>query len=150
MYNGLLHAHSGLRYVVIILVLISIVQAFSGWFGQKPFTEGARKVSLFALISVHIQLIIGLILYFISPVMEPALADMGAAMKDSVLRFWAVEHITTRIIGITLITVGYSTAKRATTDKAKYTRIALFYLIGFILIISMIPWPWTRVPRGWF
>ena len=150
MYNGLLHAHSGLRYVVIALLLVAIIQAFAGWFGGKPFTETNRKIGLFALISVHIQLILGLILYFISPVVQPALADMGAAMQDPVLRFWAVEHITTMIIGIVLVTIGYSTAKRATTDKAKFTRIALFYLIGFILIMSVIPWPWSRVPRGWF
>ena len=150
MYNGLLHAHSGLRYVVIVLLLITIVQSFVGWFGSKPFTEGNRKLSLFALISVHVQLILGLILYFISPVVQPALADMGAAMQDPVLRFWAVEHINTMIIGIALVTVGYSTAKRATTDKAKYTRLALFYLIGFIVIMSAIPWPGMRVERGWF
>ena len=150
MYNGLLHAHSGLRYVVIILLLITIIQAFVGWFGQKPFTEGTQKLSLFTLISVHLQLVIGLVLYFISPVVHVALANMGAAMKDSVLRFWAVEHITTMIISIVLITIGYSTAKRATTAKAKFTRIALFYLIGFVLMMSMIPWPGMRVARGWF
>lgn len=150
MYNGLLHAHSGLRYIVIALLLVAIVQAFVGWFGRKPFTEGNRKVALFALISVHVQLIIGLILYFISPVVQVALADMGAAMQDTTLRFWAVEHITTMIIGIVLITIGYSTAKRAATDKAKFTRVALFYLIGFVIIISTIPWPWSRVARGWF
>ncbi|MGB3780148.1 MAG: cytochrome B [Tunicatimonas sp.] len=151
MYTGLLHAHSGLRYIVIALLLVAIGQAFVGWFGtDKHFTEGNRKIALFALISVHVQLIIGLVLYFISPVVESALSDMSAAMKDPVLRFWAVEHISTMIIGIVLITIGYSTAKRAVTDKAKFTRIALFYLVGFVLIVSMIPWPWSRVARGWF
>lgn len=150
MYNGLLHAHSGLRYIVIALLLIAIVQAFVGWFAVKPFTESNRKIALFALISVHIQLVIGLILYFISPVVESALSDMSATMQDPVLRFWAVEHIATMIIGIVLITIGYSTAKRATIDKAKFTRIALFYLIGFVLIVSTIPWPYGRVARGWF
>ncbi len=151
MYTGLLHAHSGLRYIVIALLLIAIGQAFVGWFGaNKSFTESNRKIALFALISVHVQLVIGLILYFISPVVEGALSDMSAAMQDPVLRFWAVEHITTMIVSILLITIGYSTAKRAATDKAKFTRIALFYLIGFVLIISTIPWPYGRVARDWF
>lgn len=149
MYTGLLHAHSGLRYVVIALLLISIIQAFTGWFGQKPFTETSRKLSLFTLISVHIQLLIGLVLYFISPVV-PALSEMGEAMQDPVQRFWAVEHISVMIIAIVLITVGYSTAKRVTSDKTKFMRIALFYLAGFVLIMSVIPWPWSRVARGWF
>lgn len=150
MYTGLLHLHSALRYIVVLLLIIAIVKAFIGWFGPKPFTEADRKLSLFALISVHLQLLIGLVLYFISPVVQSALADMGAAMSDPQLRFWAVEHITTNIIGIVLITVGYSTAKRASQDKSKFMRVALFYLIGFVLIMSAIPWPFSRVPRPWF
>ena len=150
MYVGLLHLHSALRYVVVILLILAIIQGFIGWFGQKQFTDTNRKVALFALISVHLQLVIGLILYFISPVVQAALADMGAAMKDTVLRFWAIEHIATNIIGIILITIGYSTAKRVASDKAKFTRIVLFYLIGFILIMTAIPWPFNRVARGWF
>lgn len=150
MYTGLLHLHSALRYVVVVLLIVAIIQGFLGWFGQKPFSEGNRKVALFTLISVHLQLVIGLILYFISPIVQAALADMGAAMRDTVLRFWAVEHIATNIIGVILITIGYSTAKRATADKAKFTRIAVFYLIGFILIMTAIPWPFNRVARGWF
>lgn len=150
MYIGLLHLHSALRYVVVILLIAAILKAFAGWFGNKYYTETDRKLALFTMVSVHLQLVIGLILYFISPVVQSALADMGAAMKDTQLRFWAVEHIATNIIGIVLITVGYSTAKRAATDKAKFTRMAVFYLIGFVLIMSAIPWPWSRVARGWF
>lgn len=150
MYTGLLHLHSALRYIVVILLVIAIIKAFTGWFGQKPFTEGDRKLGLFTLISVHVQLLIGLILYFVSPVVQSALSDMGSAMKNPELRFWAVEHIATIIIGIVLITVGYSTAKRATSDLVKFKRIALFYLIGFVLIMTAIPWPFSGVPRPWF
>lgn len=150
MYIGLLHLHSFLRYLVLILLVIAIIQAFSGWFGNKSFTSSNRKLSLFTLIAVHIQLLLGLVLYFISPTVNSALADMGEAMGDKVLRFWAVEHIATNLIAIVLITIGYSSAKRATTDKDKFTRIALFYLIGFILIMTAIPWPFSRVDRGWF
>lgn len=150
MYTGLLHFHSALRYVVLILLIAAIVQAFAGWFGNKTFTSTDKKLSLFALISVHTQLLIGLILYFISPVVQSSFADMGAAMQNTQMRFWAVEHIATNIIAIALITIGYSTAKRTYQDKTKFTRIALFYLIGFVLIMSAIPWPFNRVDRGWF
>nr|WKN38184.1 cytochrome B [Tunicatimonas sp. TK19036] len=150
MYTGLLHLHSALRYIVVILVIFAIIKAFTGWTGNKPFTEGDRKLGLFALISVHVQLIIGLILYFVSPVVQSALNDMGSAMQNPELRFWAVEHIATNIIGIALITVGYSTAKRATSDTVKFKRIAIYYLIGFIIIMTAIPWPFMRVPRPWF
>ncbi len=150
MYIGLLHLHSALRYVVVILLIIAIIKAFAGWLGGRPFTPADRKLSLFTLIAVHTQLLIGLILYFVSPIVQSALNDMGQAMKDTASRFWAVEHIATNLIGIVLITIGYSTAKRANTDKAKFTRVALFYLIGFILIMTAIPWPFNRIDRGWF
>ena len=148
MYNGLVHLHSAWRYVVVILLVVSIIKAFSQWFSGNAFTPTDKKIYLFTLISVHIQLLVGLVLYFISPYVQ--LGDMAAAMKDPQLRFWTVEHITTNIIGIILITIGYATAKRVAADKAKFTRIAVFYLIGFILIMSAIPWPWSRVARGWF
>jgi hypothetical protein len=150
MYIGLLHLHSALRYVVLILLIIAIIQAFSGWFGNKTFTSTHKKLNLFTLIAVHTQLLVGLVLYFISPTVNSALANMGAAMGDAVLRFWAVEHIATNLIAVVLITIGYSTAKKAAIDKNKFTRIALFYLIGFVLIMTAIPWPFSRVDRGWF
>ena len=150
MYIGLLHLHSALRYVVVLLLIVAIIKAFTGWFGGKTYTESDRKLALFTMISVHLQLVIGLVLYFVSPVVKGALADMGAAMQNTELRFWAVEHISTNIIGIILITIGYSTAKRASIDKAKFMRTAIFYLIGFVLIMSAMPWPWSRVARGWF
>lgn len=150
MYTGLLHLHSALRYIILILLIIAIIKAFSGWFGNKAFTSSDQKLSLFTMISVHIQLLIGLILYFISPVVQSALTDMGQAMQDTVLRFWAVEHILTSIIAIALITAGYSTAKRTEVDRTKFMRIAIFYLIGFILIMTAIPWPFNRVARDWF
>lgn len=148
MYTGLVHLHSAWRYVVVLLLIISIVKAFAQWFGSNPFTSADKKTFLFAMISVHIQLVIGLILYFISPYVQ--FGDMATVMKTPELRYWTVEHIATNIIGIILITVGYSTAKRAVTDKAKFMRTALFYLIGFIFIMVAVPWPWSRVDRGWF
>lgn len=148
MYTGLVHLHSAWRYVVVLLLIVSIIKAFVQWFGNNPFTSADKKIFLFAMISVHIQLVIGLILYFISPYVQ--FGDMATVMKTPELRYWTVEHISTNIIGIILITVGYSTAKRAVTDRAKFMRTALFYLIGFIFIMVAVPWPGGRVDRGWF
>ena len=148
MYTGLVHLHSAWRYVVVLLLVVSIIKAFAQWFGNNPFTPADKKIFLFAMISVHIQLLIGIVLYFISPYVQ--LSDMAATMKDPTLRYWTVEHMSTNIVGIILITVGYSTAKRAATDKAKFMRTALFYLAGFVLIMVAVPWPWSRMSRGWF
>lgn len=152
MYNGLIHAHSGLRWICIVLILLAIAKAFGGIFGRRSFTSADKKIALFAMISLHMQLVIGLILYFISPVVELATADMGASMKDSALRFWAVEHILTMMIGIIIITIGYSKHKKATNDRMKFKRLAWSYTIGFIIILISIPWPFRAegIARAWF
>lgn len=148
MLTGLLHTHSLLRYIILALILVSIFKSFSGWFWKKPYLPGDKKVALFTLISAHLQLVVGLILYLISPTVKYALSDPGT-MTDPGLRFWAVEHISMMIIAIALITVGYATAKRGATDEAKHKKIAIFYLIALIVIFIAIPWPWSAVSRGW-
>lgn len=149
MYNGLLHAHSGLRWVALLLLLITVAKSLSGWLGNKPFTPGDRKLALFSLISVHTQLLIGIVLLFISPNVN---FDMSVSMADPVLRFFTMEHNLVMLIAIVLITIGNAKAKRAPSDKAKHKTIALFFLIGLVLILAMIPWPFRDLfaGRGWF
>lgn len=130
MYTGLLHLHSGLRYVVLILVLLSILQAVTA--GNKPYTPTNKKVNLFALISAHLQLVIGLVLYFISPNVD------FSKMSDPAYRYWNVEHISMMTIAIALITVGYAKAKRAKNDKLKHKTIAIFYTIAVVIVLAAI------------
>lgn len=150
MYTGLLHLHSFLRYVVLILLIIAIVQAIQGWLGKKNYLNSHDKMSLFTMIGVHTQLVIGLVLYFISPLVTDALGDMGNAMKDANLRFWAVEHISLMIIAVAVITVGRVKAKKARDQVIKHKRTAIYFLIGLILILISIPWPFGSVSRPWF
>ena len=152
MYTGLLHTHNLLRYVIIVLLVLALVKSFAGWFGKKEYTNSDNKISLFLLISAHIQLLIGLGLYFISPVVKTAMSDMGVAMKDATLRFWATEHLTAMILGIILITLGRIMGKKGKTDSAKFRRQAIFFLLATVLIFSAIPWPWKEmgIARPWF
>jgi uncharacterized membrane protein YozB (DUF420 family) len=151
MYGILLRSHSGLRWIVLALVLGAIVRAFANMSSGK-FTSLDDKLSLFSLIFAHIQLLLGLGLYFISPFVKAAMeAGMGAAMKDSVMRFWLIEHIFGMVIGIALITVGRIAAKKAATDKEKFKKIATYFTIGLIIILITIPWPFREfLGRGWF
>ena len=135
MYKLLFEAHSGFRYVVFILLIAALLVAFSGWQGNKGYTNNNRKMYLFALISAHIQLLLGLLLYFTSPNVN---FDMGTSMKDAALRYWTVEHILMMIIAVVLITVGHSKSKKALNDIAKHKTIAIFYTIAFIVIIVTI------------
>ena len=143
----LVHAHSGLRWVVLVLIVMSIVSAFGGTKGGKVFDGQVKKLALYTLISMHVQILLGLILYFTSPKVQ-----FGASMmSDSYLRFFAVEHIFMMIIAVVLITIGYSKSKKKKTDVAKHKTIFWFYLIAFVLIIASIPWPFrTALDAGWF
>jgi hypothetical protein len=138
MYTGFQHLHSALAYVVLLLLIIAITMAKYGFFFKKPFTETQRKVTLFALIGSHVQLLIGLAIYFISPLGFSNLS--GETMGDSMARLYALEHPLINIIALALITVGFSTAKRLTEDKKKHFRIVLMYGFGLLLILSRIPW----------
>ena len=138
MYTGLQHAHSGLAYLLLAALIFAIVYTLIGFMGNKPFTEGNRKIALIGLISAHIQLLIGLILYFVSPLGSSNFS--GANMKDSTSRLYMLEHPLMMILAIVLITVGYSRAKKLQDSNQKYKKILIFYTLGLILILSRIPW----------
>ncbi len=138
--TGLLHLHSSLRYVVLLLLIVAIFKALAGWLGRKEFTGVDNKLGSAVLGAVHLQIIIGFILYFISPTVEVAMADFGAAMKDPNLRFFAVEHVTLMLVAAVIITVGRVLSRKATDAVLKHRRAAIFYAIGFAAIMSAIPW----------
>lgn len=141
MYTGLLHTHNLLRWLVLIAFLIVLVMAFRGWFGKKEWTRGDNLMGLLLTIFVDIQLLIGLILYFfVSPFTKSAFADFGAAMKNQVLRFYAVEHILIMIIALVLIHIGRAKSKKALLSVSRHKAAAIWYGIAFILILAGIPW----------
>ena len=141
--NILVSAHSGLRWIALVLLLLAIYNAFTA----KEYEKKHRLANMFAMISLHTQLLIGLVLYFTSDKVQ----FIEGWMKSPLLRFYGMEHLMGMLIAIVLITVGYSKSKRGTTDSEKFKPIKLFYLIGFILIIASIPWPFrTALGGSWF
>ncbi|MBL7735602.1 MAG: hypothetical protein JNL51_09085 [Chitinophagaceae bacterium] len=146
MYTGLLHLHNLLRWVILILLVIAIVKSLSGMTGKKPFTKGDKKIGLFLMISAHIQLLIGLYEWFFGAWGLKLIqkTGMGEAMKEPAYRFWAVEHITGMLIAIILITIGRGASKKNISDQAKHTKTFWFFLIAFILILSVVPWPFRE------
>jgi hypothetical protein len=126
--------HSGFRYVVFIMVLSAIIQSVLGWLGKKPYTEVNRRVNLFALISAHIQLLIGIVLYFLSPNVQ----FNSSTMKTETTRYFTVEHWLMMVIAIVLITIGHSKSKKIALPEGKHKTIAIFYIIAFLIIIGAI------------
>ncbi|MFY0685001.1 MAG: cytochrome b [Balneola sp.] len=146
MYSLLVHLHSINRWIVLVLIILSIAKAFSGWFGKKDFLPADKKASLFALIFTHIQLLLGMGLFFISP----WVSFEEGAIKNEIFRFYTMEHFSMMIIAIAIITLGYALSKRAKADITKFKRVAVFYLIGLLIMLSGIPWPFRIPVAGWF
>ena len=138
MYTGLQHLHSGLAYLVLAALVIIIGYVLANYLKDNPFTEKVRKASLVGLIVSHLQLLIGLVLYFISP--KGLSKFSGEAMGDAMSRLYMLEHPLTMIIAIILITVGYSKAKNGANDGSRYKKILIFYGIGLVLMLIRIPW----------
>jgi cytochrome bd-type quinol oxidase subunit 2 len=134
MYEFFKYLHSGFRFVVLLLILLAIVQSLAGWLGKKTYTDGNRKINLFAMISAHTQLLIGLAVYFISPFVQ-----FGSnTMKEATTRYWTVEHISMMIFAIILITIGHSKSKKAVLPEAKHRAIAIFYGLAVLVIVVAI------------
>lgn len=142
MYQILKHAHSGLRWVVLLLLVLALYAAYRSWKGGAQ----SSKLPLFALIFVHIQLLIGLVLYFTSPYVS----FESGFMKNAMYRFYTVEHFSLMLIAIALITAGYSIAKRKPNPQAAGRTTFRYYLIGLVLILISIPWPFRNLGAGWF
>ena len=136
MYNFIQKFHSGWAYLALLVLVIAVVNSFIGMSSKKEFTAKDRKIALFALIGIHTQLLVGLILYFVSPL---GFAYLGQ-MADKALRLTSLEHPLINIIGITLITIGWSKHKKATDSAVKFKAITVFYGLGLLLILLRIPW----------
>ena len=146
MYPILVHLHSGFRWVVLITLILAIIQAAGKLSGNHSFTDKDKKMPLFAFISSHIQLLVGLILYFISP----KVIFSAEAMKSALSRFFLVEHTTMMILAIIVISVGYIMAKKVAPERKAFSRIFWAYLVGLILILASIPWPFLGYGTSWF
>ncbi len=138
--NILLHAHSGLRYVVLGLLIAAIFTAYSKW--QQGSQEDS-KLYLFTLIATHTQLLIGLVLYFMSPKVNFDL------ISEKVFRFYSIEHVFMMLIAIVLITVGRVRSKKL-AGAAKHRTVLYFYALALVIILVAIPWPFRNLGSGWF
>lgn len=151
MYQGLLHLHSLLRWIILILLVVNIVRHFSA--SNNPFTATDKKLGLFLMIAAHTTLLLGLYQWFSGATGFQNIQNLGmaAVMKDSAARYWAVEHMVGMIIGIILITIGRSVAKKDLPDSLKHKRSAILFTLALVIILVSIPWPFrVGIGRPWF
>ncbi|TXG36917.1 hypothetical protein [Seonamhaeicola maritimus] len=140
MYQTILNLHSYWAYIVLLILIIATFNAIIKSAGGKEYSAKDFRVSLFTLIVSHIQLLIGIVLYFVSERFSLWSELGGEVMGNSLARLYLVEHPLVNIIAVALITIGYSKHKKKLTSKAKLKTIAIFYTIALVLFLSRIPW----------
>ena len=150
-YTISLFLHSWNRWLILIAGVLVIASAIKGLTSKMPYSPFQKRWALIFLGSLHLQLLVGLLMYFfLSPLTIQALSDFGAAMKDSVLRFWAVEHSFVNLIAIVMVQAGNIMVKRTPGSKGKHKRTLIWSGIALLLILAMIPMGMMGVERPWF
>lgn len=150
MYETALILHSFIRWVALIMGLAVVARAATGLAGGRPWNSGDLKIARAFVVTLDVQLLVGLALYGVaSPFVASALADMGAAMKSSDLRFWAVEHPLMMVVSLAVAHVGYARLKRA-GQAASHRQALVLFGFALLLILAASPWPGTSHDRPLF
>jgi hypothetical protein len=140
MYTTVLILHSWIRWIALVALVGATLAVVRGK------VEGASSLAdrwgLAAVTALDIQMLLGLLLYFVlSPNMRAILENFGGAMKDPATRFWAVEHTSAMLAAIVLAHVGRVLARKAKTPAAKRTRLLACFGLATVLVILGTPWP---------
>ena len=141
MYEGILVLHNTLRWLLLISIVVTLARYLAGWLGNLSWKKLDNVLGIVFTSLMDLQLLLGFALYFfLSPKTKVVFADFGDAMKDSVLRFYAVEHISMMLIAVVLVHIGRAKSKKAKTDRKKFMTASIFFLIALALILAAIPW----------
>lgn len=145
MNSALLHLHNLTRWAVLILGVLALVKAAQGLSGDRPYAA-ARRMGVFFLASLHLQVLLGIVLFVVSPFIKAALDDMGPAMSDRSVRFFVAEHPMLMIIAAIVMTIGSLVAKNAVNDAARHRKALIFLAVTMALILYGIPWQRPLLP----
>lgn len=139
-YAMMLNAHSYWRWIVVLAAIWALVQAYSGWFGKRAWSDSDSRASRFFVISLDIQLLLGILLYIVSPLIQTFFGDVGGSMGNTDLRFYAMEHALMMVIAVAIAHIAAVRIRRASTDDAKHRTAAIWYTIALIVLLAAIPW----------
>lgn len=143
MYSTLLSLHSLVRWFVLASLLFAIFCAYKGWLSKKQFSKFDNSVRHWTATIAHIQIVIGLLLYFVSPIIDYFLHNYNEAVHLREIRFFGMEHSLMMLTAIVIITIGSAKAKRKQTDTEKFKTMAIWFTIGLFIILTSIPWAFS-------
>lgn len=138
MYTGILDLHNIVRWAVVVLGVIAIIAAISG----SRWTPQQASLGRWLTIALDVQVLVGIVLYIVSPLVRGAFQDFGAAMGDSTLRFFALEHGLIMLVAAALVHIGVSRGRKSDNPR----QALIFYLLGAAAIAYAIPWDRPLVP----
>lgn len=131
--------HSILGWSTLALTLISIILAILH--RNNDFTKKDKLLFTITMSVVHLQLIVGFVVYALSS----KVAFSGEMIKHAILRFFTMEHPLLMILGIVLLTIGTMKSSRSKDSKSKFKFIYVFYSIALLLFLARIPWEYLSV-----
>ena len=147
MYTILQHAHSGLRWIVLLVLIVIIANAIAGLSQNRAFSVKDGKLVSAGTGIVHLQFLLGLILFFVSPRVQFS----SETMSNGLLRFFTVEHTVMMLIAVALVTIGSRKSRKAVSDKGRFSNILWWFLAGLVIMLAAIPWPFRESLGGsWF
>ena len=145
--NALIHAHSGLRWIALFLIIYAIINAVKGK-NAMVFVKRDRLINLFTMIAFHTQLLIGFVLYFNS---DKKVRFQPGWMKTDLYRFYGMEHVLMMVAAIVIITIGRKKSEKSEIPSEKHGYIVKWFIIGLVLLLAGIPWPFrANLGGGWF
>lgn len=144
MYEILLKLHNVLAWLVLgtgFFVIVKALGARTTW--SVPETAWVRRLTLL----VHLQLVAGLALWFVSPWVNTGRAAMAQTMKDATLRRIVVEHPTLMLVAVITATVTSVLVRKAGSSEAKAKKALVGTAVTLLLVAAMIPW--QRLTGSW-
>ena len=139
MLEGLKHAHSGFRWILLLMLIIVIVNSVLKWKSNDSFKIKDRLLSTITIIVTHIMVLLGLIIYFMGNKYD---SNVGGV-------FYSLVHPLGMILAATFITIGHSKAKKSKSSRAKFRKTFFWFLVGFLIILISIPWPFIYSTASW-
>jgi hypothetical protein len=148
MYSSALWLHSLLRWAVLLAGLVAWFRAIGAKTAKRPWTPKDDLWGLLLTIAADLQLVVGLVLYFVlSPITKIGMQNFAAAMRIDTTRFFTVEHAAGMLIAIALIHVGRVKIRKAADPARKHRLAMIFFGIAMVLVIISTPWPGMPVSR---